>query len=262
MIELSLDSKTSIGKIIATDALNNFGAPAVVWSAGKDSTVALDIVLKVCKESNRKLPPVLFIDHGDHYPETMEMLNHYSEAWGLKLVIARNDNALDAVKNDIIKVSDLNEENQQEVRRVGFTGESFEYSLESDVGNHILKTVALKQAIRKYGFDALVTGIRWDENPARGSESFFSPRLEPVHYRIHPILQFKERDIWDYMFKHELPIHPKYKEGYRSIDGIRDSKKVSDLPAWEQDLENTKERAGRSQDKEGMMEKLRKLGYM
>jgi len=37
---------------------------------------------------------------------------------------------------------------------------------------------------------------------------------------------------------------------------------LSDLPAWEQDLENTEERAGRKQDKEKIMERLRKPGYM
>ena len=89
-----------------------------------------------------------------------------------------------------------------------------------------------------------------------------SPRNNPEHIRIQPILPFLEKDIWQYIFKHNLLIHPKYYEGYRSIDGIHDSKKVSDLPAWEQDFDVISERSGRSQDKEGMMEKLRKFGYM
>jgi phosphoadenosine phosphosulfate reductase len=156
----------------------------------------------------------------------------------------------------------LSEENQGEVRRIGFNKGSFEYSLESDVGNHLLKTVALNSAISRYRFDALFTGIRWDENPARGNEVFISQRDRPPHFRIQPILPFLERDVWNYMLANKLPIHPKYKEGYRSIDGVRDSKKVSDEPAWEQDMEHTSEREGRSQDKEGMMERLRQLGYM
>ena len=64
------------------------------------------------------------------------------------------------------------------------------------------------------------------------------------------------------MFDNELPIHPLYYKGYRSIDGKYDSTKTSDKPAWEQDLENTAERAGRAQDKENMMDELRKFGYM
>lgn len=63
-------------------------------------------------------------------------------------------------------------------------------------------------------------------------------------------------------FRRDLPRHPLYEKGFRSIDGKFDSHSVSDLPAWEQDLENTFERAGRAQDKEQIMEKLRELGYM
>ena len=262
MIELELDSKVSIGKIIIKDALKRFKAPVVVWSAGKDSTVVLDLVMKVAKEENIRVPPALFIDHGDHFQETWDMLNKYTKEWNLKLVVAKNEKVINAVKDGNIKLSDIGDENITETKKIGFTGDSFPYSLDTDIGNHLLKTVAMNQTIRKYAFDALFTGIRWDENAARSTEKFFSPRENPPHTRVHPILTFRERDIWDYMFKYNLPIHPKYKEGYRSIDGIRDSTKTSDKPAWEQDLEGTKERAGRSQDKEGMMEKLRKMGYM
>jgi phosphoadenosine phosphosulfate reductase len=52
------------------------------------------------------------------------------------------------------------------------------------------------------------------------------------------------------------------KRGYRSLGAKTTSTKNSDLPAWEQDLEHTTERAGRRQDKEAAMARLRKLGYM
>ena len=110
--------------------------------------------------------------------------------------------------------------------------------------------------------NAVLVGVRRDENKARSIESFVSRRENPEHYRIHPVLTFSEKDIWDYTFSNKVPYHPLYSNGYRSIDGKNDSKKTSDLPAWEQDLEKTAERAGRAQDKENMMERLRKLGYM
>lgn len=259
---LSLKAKEEISKSVIRDALENFVRPTVVWSGGKDSTVVLNLVKDVTEELGKKLPPALFIDHGDHYPETMEILDKVSSDWGFRVIKARNDNVLDNIKNGVIQLSDLNEENVREASRIGFNGDSFEYSLETDVGNHLLKTVAMNATISRYRFDALFTGVRWDENPARSIETFISPRDKPQHVRVQPVLPFLEKDIWKYMFDKELPIHPKYREGYRSIDGIHDSKKVSDLPAWEQDMDNTGERAGRSQDKEGMMEKLRSMGYM
>ncbi len=260
---LSLDAKEEIAKIVVKDALKRFKRPTVVWSAGKDSTVVLDIVRKVCKELKRDMPPALFIDHGQHYDETLEMLKSVSNDWKFTVIMARNDDVLKHVeKNNKIHLSKLNKRNQVEARRIGFKGDEFDYDLETVIGNHLLKTVAMNIAIEKYRFDALFTGVRWDENPARSIEVFISPRVNPDHFRVQPILPFTERNIWQYIFKYNLPIHPLYRQGYRSIDGKFDSKKVDNRPAWEQDLEHTKERAGRSQDKEGVMETLRQFGYM
>ncbi len=259
---LSLNAKIGIAKIVINDALDRFKRPFVVWSAGKDSMVVLHLVREVVKERNMEMPPALFIDHGQHYDETLEMLEKVSKDWNFKVIFARNDDVLSKVKDGKIYIKDLSDENKKEAEKIGFEGEYLEYSLDSDIGNHLLKTVAMNDAIRKYRIDALFTGIRWDENPARSWEVFISPREDPPHLRVHPILPFTERNVWEYTFKFNLPIHPLYKKGYRSIDGKFDSKPVDTRPAWEQDLEHTKERAGRSQDKEGMMEKLRKLGYM
>ena len=260
---LSLGAKESIASIVIEDALKRFKRPTVVWSAGKDSTVVLDLVLKVCKRIGVSNPPALFIDHGQHYDETLKMLTDISNKWKFKMIYARNEDVLKNVdKRGKIKISSLSKKNQEEARRIGFTGTEFDYGLETEVGNHLLKTVAMNETIEKYRFDALFTGVRWDENEARSKEVFISPRVNPAHVRVQPILPFTERNVWEYIFKYKLPMHPLYKQGYRSIDGKFDSKKTSDIPAWEQDLEHTKERAGRSQDKEGVMEKLRIFGYM
>ncbi|MGC8599316.1 MAG: phosphoadenosine phosphosulfate reductase family protein [Thermoplasmata archaeon] len=267
---LSLNAKIAIAKVVINDAIDRFKRPFVVWSAGKDSMVVLHLVKTVVEERHIPMLPALFIDHGQHYDETLDMLEKISRDWNFKVIYARNENALSAVKGNKIYLKDLNKENQEEAKKIAQegeilsdeNGEYFEYSLETSVGNHILKTIAMNDAIKRYRIDALFTGIRWDENPARSWEVFISPRENPPHVRVHPILPFTERNVWEYTFKNNLPIHPLYYQGYRSIDGKYDSKKTGDKPAWEQDLEHTKERAGRSQDKEGMMEKLRRFGYM
>jgi phosphoadenosine phosphosulfate reductase len=79
---------------------------------------------------------------------------------------------------------------------------------------------------------------------------------------VHPILHFKERDIWNTIHKNEIPFCSLYYQGYRSLGAKGSTSKASDIPAWEQDLDNTPERVGRSQEKEDIMEKLRDLGYM
>ena len=60
----------------------------------------------------------------------------------------------------------------------------------------------------------------------------------------------------------DIPISPKYFEGFRSLGTERGSAKSDDRPAWLQDLDGTTEREGRAQDKEDLMERLRDLGYM
>jgi phosphoadenosine phosphosulfate reductase len=109
--------------------------------------------------------------------------------------------------------------------------------------------------------------------------------------RVHPILQLDERDIWDVSWFHmvpditgvdinsypeteddlpegltkaDVPISPKYWAGFRSLGSEVSTDKSDEIPAWLQDVENTKERAGRAQNKDDkeIMDKLRKLGYM
>ena len=259
---LGIDAKIKIANAVIEDAFENYKRPVVVWSAGKDSTVMLHLVRRYLGDDSQKIY-ALFIDHGMHYPETLTMLKEVAVSWNVKVVTAKNSDVINNInENGEIEISKLNAENRKEVAALGYSGDKFRYGLDSEVANHILKTVPMKSEILKNRFDCAFVGVRWDENNARSTELFMHPRENPTHVRVHPILTFTEADIWNYIFKFKLPIHPLYYQGYRSIDGINDSKPTDTRPAWEQDLVRTEERAGRSQDKEGIMEKLRELGYM
>ncbi len=261
---LSLNAKIHIAKIVIEDSIEQFNRQAIVWSAGKDSTVVLNLVREVFLSRNLKIPPAILIDHGQHYDETYDLVNKISAEWGFKVLYAKNDDFISKVNNGKVLIDDLDEDNINELKKINFdfNKKYMDYSLETFEGNHLLKTVPFNNTVGKYRFDALYTGVRWDENDARSMETFISKRNKPEHYRVQPIILFTERDVWDYMFDRKLPVHPLYYSGYRSIDGKYDSKKISDKPAWEQDLDNTEERAGRAQDKEKMMERLREFGYM
>ena len=259
---LSFDSKVKIARIVINDSFENFLRPVVVWSAGKDSTVMLHLANEYLKDKNGSVIS-LFIDHGMHYPETIKMLREVSESWNVKVIQAKNNDVLKNIDTEgYVEVDKLNATNREEIKRLGYEGNRFHYDLDSQVANHLLKTVPMKEVISRNRFDCALIGVRWDENVARSSELFMRKRETPDHVRVHPILTFTESDIWKYIFKFGLPIHPLYYKGYRSIDGINDSSPSDTRPAWEQDMETTEERAGRSQDKEGIMEKLRELGYM
>ena len=261
---LSLGGKIRVSEIVVQDALAEFHNPVVMWTGGKDSMLTLWFVNQACEKLETTPPPVLFIDHGLHFDETWQFLDLVTSEWDLNRIIVRNEDVLSHAgePGSRIRISDLAPDNRREARRAGYGKPAFPYSLGDLLTNHLLKTVPMNDAIRENGFDGVATGIRWDEDEARSRERFISPREDPPHARIHPILHFTEREVWMETLKNRLPLHPLYEKGWRSIDGRYDSEKVGNAPAWEQDMEGTDERAGRAQDKELLMERLRQLGYM
>ncbi|MDS0293348.1 phosphoadenosine phosphosulfate reductase family protein [Halogeometricum luteum] len=292
----TLEDKMGKAVEVTRAALEQYERPAVMWTGGKDSTVVLYVVREVAAEMGVDVPPVVFIDHFEHFPETVAFVERWTDAWDLDLVVAKNDDfvRLGATPGDEIPLSDLSAGNRRELERLEHEGETLTLDADSFEGNHLLKTVALNDVITEREFDGIFSGVRWDEQESRAGETFFSPRHDsekyPPHDRVHSILQFEEADIWaafwDYIVpdatdgyptgrvpEHsedfpegieatDIPVSPKYFEGFRSLGTESGSAKSDDRPAWVQDLGASKERAGRAQDKEDLMGRLRDLGYM
>jgi len=241
----------------------------IIWSGGKDSTLATWICVQYCLEKGIPIPKAFTIDEGDAFKEIDAFLRKYSKEWGIGLDWGCNDDVLKAARYTLdaeVKVADLSERNQAEIRRIGFDLTAFPFEAESYVGNHLMKTVVFNMYIEEQRCKTVVQGLRWDEQAARARDEYFEDvegqRFVPPHTRVRPILHFSERDIWDTTLHFELPFCSLYAKGYRSLGAKTTSSKSSDIPAWEQDLENTEERAGRRQDKEKTMARLRQLGYM
>lgn len=292
----TLEEKIEQTRQVVRTGLTEYENPAVMWTGGKDSTVVLYFVKEIAEELDIEKPPVVFIDHGQHFDIVEEFVDTWSEKWGFEVITARNDDVISNAGEpaSTVSVSDLNKENQYEIReKLEYDEATFPFALNTEVGNHLLKTVALNSTLTEHGFDAIFSGIRWDEQDSRAEETFFSPRQDsakyPPHDRVHPILQYLEADIWAVLWTHivprvvptypdnyipesearlpgvsmaDIPICQLYFKGYRSLGSETETVKSADEPAWVQDMENTVERAGRAQDKEGVMERLRDLGYM
>ena len=249
---------------IIREAYFQFRKVAMLWSIGKDSTTLLWLVRKAFYG---KIPfPVLHIDTGYKFKDIYRFRDEYAKKWNLNLIVHKNQEAIERGINP--KDTKLE-----------------------------LKTNDLKQAINKYKFKALYLGIRRDEHGIRAKERFFSPRDEDFewnykeqppemwdqyktkskdeeHLRIHPLLGWREIDIWEYIRRENIPITPLYfaKEGkrYRSIgcetccNPVDSTADTIDKIIEELKTSNVSERSGRAQDKESayMMQKLRSLGYM
>ena len=253
---------------ILREAYHHYPRMAMLWSIGKDSTTLLWLCRKAFLGD---IPfPVLHIDTGFKFAEIYAFRDRYAALWGLDLIVARNEAAIrDGVNSKDNKFLCCDK----------------------------LKTAALKQAIAEHNFQALLLGIRRDENGIRAKERYFSPRDEQFawnyqaqgpelwdqyrsgvkagnHVRIHPLLHWTERDIWRYVQGEDIPFVDLYRarDGwrYRSIGCHTCCKPVESQATSVEEIVSelegghTGEREGRAQDKEDAytMQKLRSLGYM
>jgi len=269
--DLPIDKKVEKAKEVILEAINIYGIDnaSVAWTGGKDSTVVLWLVKQVCDEHGFDLPQCMLIDEGDVFDEIDKFVEKWTKKWSLTVTRMHNKDVskqADGKLGEKVEVAKLNEMNRKEIKRLGYKGKYFPYEPESFVGNHLMKTVMIHKYLFDHKVKAFIEGIRWDEQDARADETYFSKRekseYNPEHMRIFPILHFKEKHIWEAIHAYKIPYVDLYKKGYRSLGARVTTEKADDKPAWEQDFDKTTERAGRRQDKEGVMKRLRDLGYM
>ncbi len=253
---------------IIREAYAEFKRPAVLWSTGKDSTATLWLCRKAFFG---KIPfPVIHIDTSYKFKEMYVFRDNLAKEWGLDLIVTQNK---EAVKDGVSPKEG-----------------KFECCTK-------LKTQALMQLLAERKFDALILAIRRDEHGIRAKERYFSPRdsdfrwnykdqplemwdqyqsitEDKTHTRVHPILHWRELDVWEYVQQEKLPMNPMYfaRNGkrYRSLGcepctfPIDSNAKTIDEIVEELRVSKVAERSGRAQDKEKSftMQKLRALGYM
>jgi sulfate adenylyltransferase subunit 2 len=161
----------------------------------------------------------------------------------------------------------------------------------------LLKKDALQTIIEEKGYQAVIVGIRRDEEGTRAKERYFSPRdknfewnfkdqppelwdqfktdFDPgTHIRIHPLLNWTEVNVWEYIHREGIPVVGLYfsRDGmrYRSLGCAPCTKPVrsdaGNVAEIIDELRNTKvsERSTRAQDQEAedAFERLRASGYM
>ena len=290
-----IKAKIRAGEEVVKRGLEEYDPENVVigFTGGKDSTLTAWLVKRVCEEHGFEKPRFMFVDHGQHFDELEDYVERLALNWGFEVLTARNDDLIEKADEpgDMVSVEELNQTNQEEAARIDEDMNEVPWLMDTEAGNHLLKTVPMNSLLREENIEAVINGVRWDEHESRGDEDFYSPRDEPEHMRVHPILQLDERDVWDVSWFHmvpditgvdieeypetdsdmpadltkdDVPISPKYWAGFRSLGSEVSTDKSDEIPAWLQDVENTKERAGRAQNKddEEIMNRLRELGYM
>lgn len=184
----------------------SFKNPVLLYSIGKDSSVLLHLARKAFYPA--PIPfPMLHIDTKWKFREMISFRDEMASKYGAKLLVHTNE---DGIRDGVSP----------------FTTGTSEYT-------RIMKTVALRQALDKYGFDAAIGGSRRDEERSRAKERIFSvreaghrwdprqqrpelwrtynPRIRPDQtMRIFPISDWTELDIWNYIMLEKIPVNPLY----------------------------------------------------
>lgn len=204
---------------ILREVAAQFEHPVILFSGGKDSILMTYLAVKAFHPA--RVPfPLLHIDTGHNFPETLAYRDDLAARYSLRLQVASVQEAIDR--------GEITEEKGYNASR------------------NYLQTYVLLQALEKGRFDAALGGGRRDEEKARAKERFFSHRDEfgqwdpknqrpelwqlfngrkhiGEHFRVFPISNWTELDVWQYLAREGVPLPSLYFAHDREVferDGI------------------------------------------
>ncbi len=280
---------------IIREAYSQFKNLCALWSIGKDSTVILWLIRKAF--FGHVPIPLVHIDTAFKISEMIEYRDRLALEWNLNMIYGQNKEALKNLETfPDKKVSRIQccKNLKTEALKNTLNGAWPRYRL-----NHETKKYEIDKNNEPY--TGVILGVRADEEGSRSKERYFSPRdiyndwiLEDqppefwnqyktdfahgTHVRIHPLLDWTELNIWEYIDLEEIPtVSLYYNKGdgkrYRSLGCwpctspvVSDAKNVKEIieELKTGKFSNIAERSGREQDKEDMggLEQLRRDGYM
>ena len=267
----------------------------MLWSIGKDSTVLLWLARKAF--FGHVPIPLVHIDTHYKIPEMIEYRNRLAAEWNLDMIYGENTEALTNKETfPDGKVSHLEccKRLKTEALRNTLNASWPRYRFNHNKGIYEKDTNAEP-------YTGVIVGARADEEGSRSKERYFSPRdknndwdvgdqppefwnqyktdwAPGTHVRVHPLLDWTELDVWEYIERENIPVVPLYFDQgngtrYRSLGcgpcttpvestakNVREV--IEELKTGK--FANIAERSGRAQDKEGGggLEELRREGYM
>ncbi len=204
---------------IFREVVAQFENPVLLFSGGKDSITLVRLAQKAFFPA--KIPfPLLHIDTGHNFPETLLFRDHLVKELGLELIVRKVQDSIDAGK---------------------VVEESGKYA-----SRNALQTTTLLDAIEEFRFDACIGGARRDEEKARAKERIFSVRNDfgewdeknqrpevfsllngkielGQNVRVFPISNWTELDVWNYINEEQIEIPSIYFAHKRQVferDGL------------------------------------------
>ncbi len=298
----TLDQLEQQSVYIFREAFRHFERLCMLWSVGKDSTVLLWLARKAFFGH---VPfPLIHIDTSYKLPEMIAYRDRLAKEYGLTMIVGQNTEVL-ATGRTFPSTEKLPDGHPDKVSRVQCCG-----WLKRDALTHTLngtwprrrlnlKTGAYEPDADRGPYHGVIVGARADEEGSRSKERYFSPRdknnawdvgeqppefwnqfktdfAPETHVRVHPLLDWTELRVWEYIKRESIPtVSLYYDRGngtrYRSLGCApcqapiaSTAKTVDDVIAELKSgkLRNIAERSGRLQDGKHGLEELRREGYM
>lgn len=163
------------------------------------SVALLHMIGTVCPDV-----PVIFIDTGYHFPETLRYRDDLIAALGINVrVVSANASPADLI--------------DQAGRPL--------YARDPEMCCYINKVEPMQRATAD--LEAWISGIRRDQTANRAKAQFIEPK-KSGQLKINPMLNVTERDLWRYISQHDLPAHPLFSQGYMSIGCAPCTRPVTD----------------------------------
>lgn len=191
------------------DALKTLPGQHILSSSfGAQSAVMLHLL-------TRQAPniPVVLIDTGYLFPETYNFVDALSERLQLNLQVYSP------------QVSGA----WQEARH----GKRWEAGLQGlQDYNHEAKVEPMKRAIDQLQVGTWFSGLRRSQAPERANTPFVEPFGD--RFKVYPIADWSDKDIYDYMKKHTLPYHPLWEQGYVSIGDVHTTRSLRQVDSIEE----------------------------
>jgi sulfate adenylyltransferase subunit 2 len=198
---------------IMREAVAESDRPVMLYSVGKDSSVMLHLALKAFAPAKPPFP-LLHVDTTWKFQAMYEFRDTLVEKLGLDLIVYRNEECVQRGINPFDHGSALHTD--------------------------MWKTQGLKQALDRHGFDAAFGGARRDEEKSRAKERIFSVRSDQHRWdpkrqrpelwhlynvrrnqgesiRVFPLSNWTELDVWQYIYREEIPIVPLYLAAMRPV---------------------------------------------
>ena len=167
------------------------GTHVLSSSFGAQSAVALHLLSQQQPDI-----PVVLIDTGYLFPETYRFADELTERLKLNLQVFRP----------------LVSRAWMEARH----GRLWEQGLVGiEQYNSLRKVEPMKRALKELGVGTWFTGLRRTQSTSRANAPVLQQR--EARWKVNPIVDWTDRDVWQYLKKHDLPYHPLWHEGYVSI---------------------------------------------